>query len=68
MISTKLITVLLLVCFIAGVYTKFIAIVDPAVDPEDTIDLEEDRKVCFCCRAFVCRHQLCPCSRFTALF
>ncbi|CCD72842.1 Accessory protein 7b [Caenorhabditis elegans] len=67
--SPKFITLLLIACLFAGVCSKFIAMIDRAeVDPEETIDLEEDRKVCFCCRAFVCRHQLCPCSRFTALF
>ncbi|EFO82769.1 hypothetical protein GCK72_024583 [Caenorhabditis remanei] len=67
--TTKLITLLLIICFVSVVCSKFVAMMDQSdVEPEDTIDLEEDRKVCFCCRAFVCRHQLCPCSRFTALF
>ncbi|CAO4385672.1 unnamed protein product [Caenorhabditis nigoni] len=67
--SSKLIALLLLICIVSVACNKFVAMIDqPVVDPEETIDLEEDKKVCFCCRAFVCRHQLCPCSRFTALF
>ncbi|CAI2357249.1 unnamed protein product [Caenorhabditis sp. 36 PRJEB53466] len=67
--SAKFFALLLLACFVADVCSKYVAVMEQnEVDPDDQYDVEEDRKVCFCCRAFVCRHQLCPCSRFTALF
>uniref|UniRef100_A0A8R1EMT6 Uncharacterized protein n=1 Tax=Caenorhabditis japonica TaxID=281687 RepID=A0A8R1EMT6_CAEJA len=66
--TTNLLVTLLLAFLFAGVCSKFIGMVDQG-EPDVHYDAtEEDRKVCFCCRAFVCRHQLCPCSRFTALF
>uniref|UniRef100_A0A1I7TJ57 SWIM-type domain-containing protein n=1 Tax=Caenorhabditis tropicalis TaxID=1561998 RepID=A0A1I7TJ57_9PELO len=69
MMSTRLITLFLLICLTTQICCKFVAMIDKIeVDPEEVVDIEEDRKTCFCCRAFVCRHQLCPCSRFTALF
>ncbi|CAL2050290.1 unnamed protein product [Caenorhabditis brenneri] len=67
--STKLITILLLLCLASQIVCKFVSMIDKFdVEPEEPSDLEEERKMCFCCRAFVCRHQSCPCSRFTALF
>ncbi|KAF1748114.1 hypothetical protein GCK72_024581 [Caenorhabditis remanei] len=66
--SPRFITILLLICLVSGVTAKFLAVVDETdVIPEEPL-VEEEREMCFCCRAFVCRHQTCPCSRFTALF
>ncbi|CAO4385670.1 unnamed protein product [Caenorhabditis nigoni] len=67
--SLRLVAVILLLCFVADVSTKYLAMIDqPDVVPDDVLEVEEERQMCFCCRAFVCRHQTCPCSRFTELF
>ncbi|CAI5456297.1 unnamed protein product [Caenorhabditis angaria] len=68
--SAKIFSTIFLLCFIVGMMsaTSMLLSRNQIDDPEyNDNSIEEDKKICFCCRAFVCRHRICPCSRFTAL-
>uniref|UniRef100_A0A1I7WZW8 Transmembrane protein n=1 Tax=Heterorhabditis bacteriophora TaxID=37862 RepID=A0A1I7WZW8_HETBA len=52
------------------VLSLFIAIVWSSIAPASLSEIHapiEPRPTCFCCRAFLCHHQFCPCSKFNAL-
>ncbi|CAB3399409.1 unnamed protein product [Caenorhabditis bovis] len=68
--SSKMFFFIFFACIIFGIYCELVADSDEYDNSqyEEEEEVADEKKICFCCRAFVCRHQFCPCSPFTALF